>query len=155
MERVGARDHLRSNWEGDMTDPSFDINGDPTLETLTAIAQWDPLDAAGCLDFVRAAWHWPESASDELTAHEGYVVYAEPGARYLRLATGGWSGNEGLIAALRDSDVWALTWRLQAAGGLYIFRYPRLQRKPCGLPLQVKEQGHSAQGDGDMGDDAE
>ena len=63
--------------------------------------------------------------SDDLSAHEGYVVQANRGERYLRLSTGGWSGNEELVAALNTNRmVRVLSWRLSARGGLHIYQYP-------------------------------
>lgn len=105
--------------------PTFDADGYPSDETIEAIEQWAWQDAAGCLDFVKAAWHYPEYARDEITAGEAEVLHAEKTEKYLRLATGGWSGNEDLIAAIRHNQmVHALTWRLNARGGLHIYRYP-------------------------------
>lgn len=104
-----------------MTDPEFDDDGYPTDATLAVLEAWP--DANGALQFMRAAWHWPEAVRDDLSAHEGQVVHAEPEDRYLRFATGGWSGNDSLIAALRQNHMaWALTWCLTARGGLHIFR---------------------------------
>lgn len=43
---------------------------------------------------------------------------------YVRLATGGWSGNEDIIAALNE-NVWAnMSWVLSARGGLHIYVAP-------------------------------
>jgi hypothetical protein len=108
-----------------MTTPTFDAEGYPTEATLAAIETWSVRDVAGCLDYARAAWHWPDFAHEVLTAHEAGVLRAEPGERYVRFATGGWSGNEEIITALRTNGlVWALTWRLSTCGGLHIFEYP-------------------------------
>jgi hypothetical protein len=97
----------------------------PTDETLQRIRDWPATDCAGALDFVAECWSDYGSESRSLTAHEGYVIHMEPDADYLRLATGGWSGNEDLIAAMMDNALlWTLTWRLSARGGLYIFQYP-------------------------------
>jgi len=107
--------------------PTFDADGYPTDETLEIIKKWpmkSGLHANALLDFVAAAWHWPDfGVSHELKPAEAEVVHAEPGDRYLRLATGGWSGNESLIAALDHSMGAFGTWRLSSAGGLHIYRY--------------------------------
>lgn len=108
-----------------MTAPTFDADGYPTDETIEAIEKWPYQDAAGCLDFARAAWHWPDWANEDITAHEAGVLRANPGERYARFATGGWSGNEEIIAALKANGmVRSLTWQLSARGGLHIFQYP-------------------------------
>lgn len=104
--------------------PTFDADGYPTPATLHWLHDEgdEPTEA---LDFLRAAWHWPRLArTDYLTAHEQYVVDAHPGERFLRLVTGGWSGNEDLIEAFAGSMAYAVTWQMSARGGLYIFKYP-------------------------------
>jgi hypothetical protein len=109
-----------------MDKPTITADGYPTEETLAAIEQWPYQDAAGCLDFVRAAWHWPDWQCEGLRDEEASVVHAEPDDQYARFATGGWSGNESLIHALkRNQMICTLTWQLSARGGLHIFRYPR------------------------------
>lgn len=98
----------------------------PTDAALAKIEAWPWEDAAGLLDFVRAIWHWPEfGVSDELRPHEAEVVHAEPEDRFLRLATGGWSGNESIIGALdRNVVAIAMLWCLSSRGGLHIYKYP-------------------------------
>jgi hypothetical protein len=112
-----------------MTTPTFDADGYPTDETLQALETWPYQDLAGALDFLAAAWHWPEFATHDISAHEAAVLHAEPGERYLRLATGGWSGNESLIAAIdANRMIHALAWRLSTRGGLHIYEYPEQAR---------------------------
>lgn len=101
----------------------FDADGYPTEETLEAIRS-----AAGpneALDLARAAWHWPKMVSEELSAAELELVSPSysPGGRYVRFATGGWSGNESVISALKTNIMGAFSWRLSASGGLHIFKY--------------------------------
>ena len=111
-------------------EPTFDRDGYPTDETLDAIEKWHHLDATGCLDFVKAAWYYQDNDFHELRPHELRMVYApdfgEEQPKFLRLATGGWSGNEALVGALeRNFVVYSLTWRLSSRGGLHIFEYPK------------------------------
>jgi hypothetical protein len=107
-----------------MIEPEFDRNGYPTEATLTAIRDWPLLDANGALDFIAAAWYLPEfGVSRELSAAEAELVNANPEDRFLRLATGGWSGNEALINAFAGILQHMFTWCLSARGGLHIFRY--------------------------------
>ena len=98
----------------------------PTEEALKRLEAWPFQDARGALDFMASEWHWPDfGVSRELRAEERTVVHAEPNDEFLRLATGGWSGNENLIGAFRQNYVaWSLTWRLNTQGGLWIFQYP-------------------------------
>jgi hypothetical protein len=110
--------------------PQIDVDewtdgGYPTDAALKRIEEWEPMDANACLDFVAAIWHWPDfGVSHELRPSESEIVHAEPHHRHLRLATGGWSGNESIVAAMKHNAVFrAFTWQLTAAGGLHIFRY--------------------------------
>jgi hypothetical protein len=108
-----------------MLTPECDADSYPTDATLMAIEQWSHQDMAGCLDFCRAAWHYPDYVSEDISVHEVGVLRAKPQERYLRFATGGWSGNESIIHALQTNRaVWLMTWRLSAYGGVYLFHYP-------------------------------
>ena len=81
----------------------------PTL--ALAIAVWD---ADGVTFNLRPE---EQALADALTMRD------VPG-KYVRFATGGWSGNEDIVAAL-DRNVWAgMSWVLSAAGGLHIYEAP-------------------------------
>ena len=113
-----------------MTEPTFDADGYPTDETLTAIELWPDDDVTGCLDFARAAWRWKDYARDVTDPAERAVLHAEDGDRYVRFATGGWSGNESIIAALKaNRGVMLAAWRLHGRGGLHVFQYPRADNR--------------------------
>jgi hypothetical protein len=94
-----------------MTEPTFDRDGYPTEETLEAIRKWDCDDPAGkiaLLRFVQKAWSYP--------------LYFTKIAEEWHVSTGGWSGNEDLIRAMRKNFVfWSLTWVQERRGGHYIF----------------------------------
>ena len=97
----------------------------PTAEDLAKIEQWPATDIAGCLDFVKALWHYPDAATHDISAHEASVLRAGKQDRYLRLATMGWSGNESIILAMQENlYVQLVAWQLSARGGLHIYRYP-------------------------------
>lgn len=103
------------------------VDGDyPTDAALDRIKAWPFTDLAGCLDFVASIWHWPDfGVSNELRPEEAHVVGVEKGQKYLRLATGGWSGNEDIIGAMNDNYMLtAMSWHLTARGGLHIYSYP-------------------------------
>ena len=114
--------------------PEFDEDGYPTEDTLNAIRIWPAMSAKNLndlLNFVAQTWHFKDfGVSEELRPEELKMVSGiEPNAEYLRLATGGWSGNESLIDALHDNTVaWMCLWRLSACGGLHIFRYMEVNR---------------------------
>lgn len=105
--------------------PEFDADGYPSPRTLRTLTKWPIGNFGGALDFLAAGWSYPERVSRELSAAEVELVHADLGDRFLRVSTGGWSGNEELLAAFRQNIVgWSLTWRLKTSGGLYIFEYP-------------------------------
>ena len=96
----------------------------PTDDELKRLETRDWHDANGALEYVRLLWKWCDRVTDTLRPCECDILHAEPGNRYLRCSTGGWSGNEDVIGALRTNFmVWALTWRLTSIGGLHIFQY--------------------------------
>jgi len=90
--------------------PTFDADGYPTDETLDVISSWDCTDFYGLMEYIQQAWHWPE-----------YCREVRPGL--WRLVTGGWSGNEEIIGAIRCNAVWWLSyWLLSKRGGLHTFK---------------------------------
>lgn len=95
-----------------MESPTFDEDGYPTDQTLAAIKKWAWEDPVGLLKFVQRAWRYPEG----FRVSDGYY----------RIATGGWSGNESLMAALEENTVfWSLCWVRSKRGGYYEFEIPR------------------------------
>lgn len=108
----------------------LDADGYPTDDTLRAIETWPWQDIEGLFKLIRELW-WIKGwgVTDTLTEAEKEVCHDDihstlQPCRYLRFATGGWSGNESLIHALRRNHiVWSTTWVLSARGGLHIFRF--------------------------------
>lgn len=105
-------------------EPEFNAEGYPTDATLECIVSWkidDYEDCATLLAFVQKAWHWPSYFTKAPNRHRPW-----PGARTLErrytVSTGGWSGNESLIAAMESNFMfWTLTWESSRRGGHYIF----------------------------------
>lgn len=92
--------------------PTFNADGYPTEETDIAIRGWDFRDAPGWLEFIREAWD------------ESYGRIWEDGG-LLKLATGGWSGNESIVYAMRENHIlWATLWESSHRGGLEVLRMP-------------------------------
>lgn len=87
----------------------------PTEHGLKAIETWD-FEKQSVKDFlklIRDAWNW---------ADVGF--YKLRGKRVLRLElhTGGWSGNEDVIEAMRNNWMfWLLCWKKSVRGGHYYF----------------------------------
>ena len=77
-------------------------------------------------EFARSLWeylpeYWPES---------------EPGAVFVKVSTGGWSGNEDIIAAMQKNYIfWGRIFFCMRRGGHYTFVAPGADKefgiKPC------------------------
>ena len=80
----------------------------PTDEQLDIIKNWDVEDIEGCLRYVGSLWH----RNGRWKAGNGFFVFA----------TGGWSGNEALLGALEESEIWPIIFwdSLYLPGGLLI-----------------------------------
>jgi hypothetical protein len=117
-----------------MFDERLDNDGYPTEQVLEAIEKWDYRDIPGVFALIRELW-WPDfepgggwGVSEGLSPEEHVVVHGPlfPERRFIRFATGGWSGNESLIYALRRNQIiWSVTWSLSSRGGLHIFTLDR------------------------------
>ena len=111
------------------TIPTFDRDGYPSDETLDRIERWpvtQQLDGVRtCLDFVVKAWDTRYgSVHRTLMVTEQAFLAPDANETFIRFATGGWSGNESLIHALRRNGiVHGLTWVMSRRGGLHIYRY--------------------------------
>lgn len=99
-----------------------DDNGYPTEETLKAIEKWaciGPEAKISLMAFVKSAWWMPDWGWQEeqiTSAHPTIII-----KRY-SISTGGWSGNESLIYALKQNHLfWSLCWIQSRRGGHYIF----------------------------------
>ena len=91
-----------------MTEPTFDKDGYPTDETLDAIEKWNPRERIKLFQFIEKAWSYPE-----YWRREGDI---------LSISTGGWSGNESLIGALKSNHMaWVFSWESSRRGGHYEF----------------------------------
>ena len=102
--------------------PVFDADGYPTDETLTAIRDWPYTDHGGLVEYVREAW----SDYGRMWEEDGM----------LRLATGGWSGNESIISSLKANAMFmAMWWESSHRGGLEVFRMQNGARR------QQKQEG--------------
>ncbi len=92
---------LRKRYKATQIEFALDGNGYPTERTLEAIRLWTPRsndtfeeDLDELLRGVASIWHWPEFAKR----------FDLPGGTYAWVFyTGGWSGNEELLAALSDN----------------------------------------------------
>jgi len=92
-----------------------DEDGYPTEELLEYIKSysytdgWKPL-----MDLVYAEWSY-DFPYRAITVEEDHFVY--------ELSTGGWSGNESLVDALKENHMfWIINWYSSRRGGHYVFK---------------------------------
>ena len=85
-------------------------NGYPEEDDLKKIKEWDIVkDRNGLIWFIQSLWQW-----------EDYFIYAYP---HLELHTGGWSGHEDIISALKENTLfWLCYWYMSKRGGHYYFK---------------------------------
>lgn len=86
----------------------------PTPEELLTIEQWpirNRADVAACLDWIgENCWHYREWGWD---SKDGWY----------HISTGGWSGNEDTIQAMRQNHLfWSLCFVQHRVGGHYILK---------------------------------
>lgn len=98
---------------------TLDKDGYPTDKFLNWIESFNPTEMKW-IDFIEIladAW-WMADWGFKLKRKRN-------GKRTLELHTGGWSGNEEIIAALRQNIFFfPMTWEKTYAGGHYYFRIP-------------------------------
>lgn len=99
--------------------PLLDEDGYPTEYAIKTIRNWHWSDTEELFKFVRELWcfgdyGWKECESiDEISGKKGYCYY---------ISTCGWSGNESIIRALQENEMfWHLNWKQSRRGGHYIF----------------------------------
>lgn len=82
----------------------------PTSYSLQFIREWRYTDLDGLMEFIRDDLRWDE---------HGRMWHWR---KRWTLATGGWSGNEEILGALRENQmVWAMYWQKSERGGLVVF----------------------------------
>ncbi len=93
--------------------PLLDENGYPTEEALRRLREWPQNDPLGWFAFAKSMWWRADWGWTESTLLAGHHVFD--------VSTGGWSGNEEIIAAMRESPLWHQTWEVIRRGGHYTF----------------------------------
>lgn len=86
----------------------------PTEKELKTIEKWSLDDWEGLLAFIEPLW-----------IHYGRFT-RKP--RSLEMATGGWSGNESIMEALRKNMFFMIAWESSHRGGLFKFNLSSLRR---------------------------
>ena len=88
----------------------------PEDEDLESIKKWPHQDFHGLMEFIKGIWwcsDWGFSEKDG--------IYS--------LSTGGWSGNEEIIGAMRQNYIfWSLCWMSSRRGGHHEFEIPEVKQ---------------------------
>jgi len=88
----------------------MDKDSYPEEHELKKIAKWPYKDFEGLMEYVQERWEYADYG------------YWKKGRKYYRISTGGWSGNESIIAALIQNRMfWLCCWCESKRGGHYIF----------------------------------
>ena len=96
------------------------VDGYPEDEELKRIELWDREQGFNkLLDYVGTIWHW------------GEPWFKKIDERHYKLSTGGWSGNEDIIAALKANEnmFWMFCWQESRRGGHFKFEIPKVNVK--------------------------
>jgi len=89
----------------------------PSEESLKLIKEWDIVKQGikPLVALVMDIWHWED--------------YRTLKGNKLQLHTGGWSGNEDIIIALKNNWMWwSVCWEKSTKGGHYWFNVKELTR---------------------------
>lgn len=117
-------DDLASKKDQDMV--RYIEDGYPTEKALEKIRSWEMAEGKipqrsfhGLMDFVQEIWHWGER---QYSQHRIFDSLDREAIEY-KFSTGGWSGNEDIVGALQDNQIfWMLCWYSSRVGGHYVFR---------------------------------
>lgn len=95
----------------------------PTEGDLKAIRTWELKereDYIALAKFVCNIWHWPNFAT---------LTWKAKKVDVLRLVTGGWSGNEDIVGALQENQLFGMVcWKKSERGGVHIYEIPELKK---------------------------
>lgn len=115
-----------------MNEPTLSADGYPTEATLRRIRRWpirELKDFEAAMDFAGRAWSYPELWAKERWFDDLDRPGWSPCLRYA-FSTGGWSGNESIVAAIKANrmleTIGAWSWR---RGGHYEYRFPMKEKQ--------------------------
>jgi predicted HAD superfamily Cof-like phosphohydrolase len=119
----------------DGIDEILDEDGYPTDEALEAIARWVGSPRVLLEDLLDPIFE----SYGGLSVTTDIDEYAKP-VRKVRFATGGWSGCEHALSALRKNFFWFLWWETSARGGAHTFEIPEQSYdKPLVKMLPIRD----------------
>ena len=117
----------------------LDNDGYPTDLALTLIEEANPFEKNphDLMAFVKRLWQYDDWGWSEKKKKDYFgkkvIIYS--------ISTGGWSGNESLIHALKNNKnfFWTLYWQESKAGGHYKFKIPKKVITKQGIETQSKD----------------
>ena len=99
-----------------MKEPTFDKNGYPTDKTLEEIANYKAKGYGQyneLMEYIKDCWWHPEMMKKKEKLATSDIWH---------ISTGGWSGNEDIIEAMKKNFwFWMACWVQSRRGGHYIF----------------------------------
>jgi hypothetical protein len=102
----------------------LDDDGYPTEYALDTLFNWTG-EVGEAIDFMRRLWKYAEwGITENVPPSEMEAFDLSSGRRYVKLATGGWSGNELVMDAVLSNARLALWCAAAQPGGLFIMEYP-------------------------------
>lgn len=88
----------------------MDINGYPEERELKEIHEWPYKDFISLMEYVKERWRYTDDGFWRVEGNEYHI------------STGGWSGNESIIGALKENLMfWSMCWMSSRRGGHYVF----------------------------------
>lgn len=100
----------------------LDEDGYPTEETLKQIEEWPHKNYSELMEYVRETWWHPDLCDGP------YNDLNNTTKNTWRLSTGGWSGNEEIVGAMMNNNMfWLMCWEQSRRGGHYTFTIQETQ----------------------------
>jgi len=96
----------------------LDDDGYPTEEALQKIKGWPYSNGfTELMEFIKPLWRWRTLINSSINLRKEEWT----------LNTGGWSGNEDIIASLQSNHIfWLICWMSSHRGGRHVFNF-----SPC------------------------
>jgi hypothetical protein len=111
-----------------MQEELLDDDGYPTQAALDIVQTWHWMDARGWFEFIKSIWNLSSWGWNESTVQSDFNPI-KMRQQYM-ISTGGWSGNESIIEAMRANGwMWHLNWVQSRRGGHYIFELKEFDNK--------------------------
>ncbi len=106
-----------------------DQDGYPTVEELERVRTWyrdTSTDSWTLVAYLQSIWWLPDR---HVVVYRGKESLFGRHVWKLTLHTGGWSGNEDIIDALKGTMFWYFHWQISRRGGHYWFNLPLKRKK--------------------------